>query len=350
MKYIVDISPKQAQTIQKLLEKGVYGNLSQFISASIENQLSLEEDGTPDLKPFKFESEIQHPSIQKVETKGSSFEKYKLLNLPVFNSFLGAPKYKDLVFSSEASQKIPEDQAWIWGQVNKIFPVKLGVRILHQLLATRQSMELNEFLETASKEAAKCGDEIRNYETQNNKMRDEKISAALPSSDEKSRTRYKFQFLVYPRKDELLDGAMALMKFCNVYTEKKKSMIGITESGLKFSSLNNPVIDDTYFEKSLSEEESLFYLNHIRQNVKGEYAAMKWMLQKIDSGKNERGVLNGEIEKGFGRIWKATDAVINTQRAGITARMFELGLIEKEKDGIYVKYGVSEFGNKLFLK
>jgi len=36
--------------------------------------------------------------------------------------------------------------------------------------------------------------------------------------------------------------------------------------------------------------------------------------------------------------------VINTQRAGLMARMFELGLIEKEKDGVKVSYKISNRG------
>lgn len=347
MKYIVDISPKQAQTIQKLLDKGIYGSLSQFISASVENQLALEENETSELTPYRMEKAIQQQSVTKVELRTGGFEKYQLVNIPEFNSVIAPPEFSNLVF---ASQKIPEKQAWIWGQVNKIFPVKLGLRVLHQLLATKQSIELNEFLEAATKEAILFGEKIRSYEKNAGKMRDEKISAALPSMDEKSQTRYKFQFMVYPRKDGLLDGAMALMRFCNVYADRKKQMIGITEAGLKFSSINNPVMDNNNLDQSLSEEESLFYITHAKENIKGEYEAMKWMLQQISNGKNERELLNNEIEKTFGKTWKATAVVINTQRAGLTARMFELGLIEKEKDGIYVKYEVSEIGKTLFLK
>ena len=345
MKYIVDISPKQAQTIQTLLDKGTYGSLSQFISASIENQLALEENETSELIPYRMEKAIQQPSVTKVDSRTGGFEKYQLVNIPEFNSVIDPPGFDNLVFSS---QNIPERQAWIWGQVNKIFPVKLGLRVLHQLLATKEGVELKEFLETAAKEALVIGEKIRTYEKEAGKMRDEKISAALPSTDEKSQTRYKFQFMVYPRKDALLDGAMALMRFCNVYADRKKQMIGITEAGLKFSSINNPVLDNNNFDKSLSEEESLFYINHAKENMKGEYEAMKWMLLQISIGKNERGLLNNEIEKKFGKTWNATATVINTQRAGLTARMFELGLIEKEKDGIYVKYGVSENGEKFF--
>jgi len=347
MRYIIDITPQQAQTIQKYLEKGNYGSLSQFITTAIENQLALEENDVNELMPYRPEQKLQKGAVPILASGSDNFEKYCLKNIPNYNAVITAPEFKDMVY---ASQKIQENEAWIWGQINKIFPVKVGVRILHQLLATRQSIELNEFLEIVASEAAAIGNKIRDHEKVNNKMRDEKISAALPSSDEKSRNRYKFQFMVYLRKDGLMDGAMSLMRFCNVYGEKKKQMIGLTAFGLKFSSISNSVMDDNDFSISLNEEESLFYINHIKENVKGEYAAIRWMLEKINSGKNERESLNTEIEKTLGKTWDATDAVINTQRAGITARMFELGLIEKEKDGIYVKYAVSERGKKLFLK
>jgi hypothetical protein len=140
------------------------------------------------------------------------------------------------------------------------------------------------------------------------------------------------------------------MRFCNIYEEKKKKMIGITEEGLKFSSLVNPVLDDNNYEIALSEEESLFYINHIKENIKGEYEAMKWMLPQIKNGINDREALNKVIEKEYKKAWgnDTTEAVINTQRAGLIARMFELGLIEKEKDGIRVKYVVSNLGNQTF--
>ncbi len=225
------------------------------------------------------------------------------------------------------------------------------MRILHQLLATSQPVELNEFLDIAAKEATLVAEKLREHETKNGKMRDEKISAGLPSRDEKSQNRYKFQFMVYLRKDKLMDGAMSLMRFCNVYEEKKKQMIGLTEQGLKFSSVISPVLDENRFDLALSEDESLFYINHIKENVKGEYEAIKWMLEKIGSGKNTRELLNKEMEETFTKSWgdNTTEAVINTQRAGITARMFELGLIEKEKEGIYVQYGVSELGEKCLM-
>jgi hypothetical protein len=346
MRYLIDITPNQAKLIQKYLDNGNYVSLSQFIGAAVENQLSLEENEIKELVPFQqIVQDVNSDYLISERNSQKDYEKYRLKNISGNIETINSSEFKDLVF---ASQKMPETQVWIWGQINKIFPVKVGLRILHQLLSVSQSMELGEFLNIAAREAVIVGDKIREYEEANNKMRDEKISAALPSSDEKSQNRYKFQFMAYKRKDKLLDGAMAIMRFCNIYEEKKKQMIGITETGLKFSSIINPVLDNEDFDKSLNEEESLFYIKHMKQNLKGEYAAMRWMLEKIAGGKNTRELLNTEIEKTYSKVWGATDAVINTQRAGITARMTELGLIEKEKDGIYVKYAVSNLGKQTF--
>jgi len=118
---------------------------------------------------------------------------------------------------------------------------------------------------------------------------------------------------------------------------------------LNFAKLDNPVIDRQDFEKSFNEKEVDFYLDHISKNVKGESSAMKWLLQKLTNGLKEREEINKELEKEFGQIWKASEAVINTQRAGLMARMFELGLIEKEKDGVKVSYNISNQG-RIFLE
>lgn len=346
MRFIIDISQSHSKAIQNYLDKGQYASLSQFITTAIENQLAIEETDLNSFTHFNLSNETQKKDFIKSATIESyDQQKLSLINIPEYKLVVKAPEFKDLVF---ASQNIPENDVWIWGQINKIFPVKIGVRVLHQLLTTNEVLELDEFLEKVVKEAITIGDNIRTYEDANNKMRSEKISAGLPSADEKSQTRYKSQFMVYLRKDGLMDGAMSLMRFCNVYEEKKKYLIGLTEEGLKFSSISNPVLDSNTLDTALNEEESLFYINHVKKNIKGEYAGMKWMLEKISDGKNETQSLNTEIEEIFGKKWRATDAVINTQRAGITARMTELGLIDKEKEGIYVKYKVSEKGKLLF--
>ena len=112
------------------------------------------------------------------------------------------------------------------------------------------------------------------------------ISAGLPDEKEfKSKVRYKSHFLAYMRKDGTLDGAMPYLRFVNLNKDEKgKVSIGLTDPGLNFAKLDNPVLDLVDFEKSFNEKEVDFYLDHISANVKGENSATKWLLQKLANG------------------------------------------------------------------
>lgn len=342
MRFLIDLSQRQAAKIQHYLDSGEYISINQFIITAVENQFGLEDNQLDQVGiPATLESihTISNPlKINKV------LEAYRISDMDNFYAAIDPPTFEQTVLST---QKLPEKDTWIWGQINKIFPVKLGLRVLQKNLGQKRSMDLNEFLETAAYEVAEIGNIIREYEKKNNKERNEKISAGLPqSSDEKSQTRYKFQFLAYQRKDDLLDGAMAILKFCNLEKKNGKTFIGLTDAGAKFSNELNPVLDKGDLDNSLSDQEIEFYLNHIKKHIINEANAIKWLLTKINSGINERNKLNQELRKDYGSKWNATEVVINTQRSGLTARVFELGLLEKEKHGIYVSYKITDAGLK----
>jgi hypothetical protein len=347
MKYLVDISQKHAQKIQKLLNQGDYEGIAQFITVAIENQLYLEESGLSAFIGNEKSTNIKSPVGDNTDVhslKGAS--SLKLAVIQANPLLVSSPSYMQLVLGQHENK---EEKFWPWGQINKILPIKIGVRTLFRELGTNEKIFLDEFAEKAVEEAARVGQNIRSHEDKLRKLRDERISAGLPKTGyEKSQTRYKAQFLAYGRKDRLLDGAMALFRFANIDTSNGKYMIGLTQAGVDFAKIPNPVLDDNDFDKSLSQEEIDFYLAHTRNHVKGEFAGIKWIITKINQGINKRESLNSELKKESGELWNASDAVINTQRAGLMARMFELGLLGKEKKGIYVTYHISDFG-KLFL-
>ena len=347
MKFLTDVSQKHARKIQKLVARGDYEGIAQFITVAIENQLYLEESGLP---TFGENDKDIAPLVHK-NCDVQNEEEHISLKLGAFQAdpkTVPSPPFMQLVFGQKEGE---EDLFWPWGQINKILPIKIGVRALLRELKTEKLMPLDDFADIAAKEAVRIGEKLRAYEDQHGKLRGEKISAGLPKADdEKSLNRYKAQFLVYKRKDGLLDGAMALFRFASINSESGKHMIGITEAGLDFANIPNTVLDENSLEKSLTNEEIDFYLAHINNYVKGEFAGIKWVLTKIKQGINERESLNSELKKEFAELWGASDAVINTQRAGLMARMFELGLLEKEKRGIYVTYHNSDFGNSFLTK
>ncbi len=348
MKYLIDISQHHAKKIQNLVSKGDYEGIAQFIAVAIENQLYLEESGLPvfadDEKDIDISPVKENNNAQSEKTSVS----LKLTAIQANPQVVPYPKYMQLVLGQKQGN---EELFWPWGQINKILPIKIGVRILFRELGDGKKIPLDYFANLAVEEAVRIGEQLRSHEDQLRKLRDNRISAALPKvDDEKSQTRYKAQFLTYGRKDGLLDGAMALFRFANIDVESEKHMIGITKAGSDFAKIPNPVLDENNLDKSLNQKEVDFYLAHVKSHVRGEFAGIKWILTKINQGIRERESLNSELNKELAELWGASDAVINTQRAGLMARMFELGLLEKEKKGIYVTYHTSNFGKSFLAK
>ena len=343
MKYVVDISSQQAQKIKHLIEKGGYVNFAEFISTAIENQIHIEESESSVIDSFEIQ-QTDNASLQ-VKTVLTDYELKRISNHP---KAAPMPTFQQLCYSL---REIEEGKIWLWGQTNRILPVKIGLRVLQSLLANGQWIDLEEYREKVTDVAAEFGHILREYEARKNKIRDERISAGLPHSDRpKSKMRYKAHFLGYMRGDGKLEGAMPFLRFVSLDRDgKSRVIIALTEPGLEFAQSENPVIDNHSFENSFTDREVSFYLEHIVRNVKGESNAMKWLLSKLANGVARREAMNAELKKEFGETWKLSDAVINTQRAGLMSRMFELGLIEKKKRGIEVFFSASDRG-KIFLR
>jgi len=347
MRYLIEISQRQATEITKLIDERKYQNVAQFITTAIENQIYIENSDEMQIcvrVEEKNSNGLLRSNITLIDTNKIN----KLSEIKNQPQTVSMPAFHDLSASLYDSE---EEKRWLWGQVNKILPIKIGLRVLLLKLETEKWIDLEEYKDDAASIAANIGTAIKKYENKRGKTRDERISAGLPEEKgEKSKNRYKSHFLAYIRKDKKLDGAMPFLRFVNLNKdEKDKVFIGLTEAGLEFARLQNPVLDNSNYEKSFTEKEINFYLQHIVSKVRGESCAVEWLLKKIVNGMKEREKINNELKRDFGEIWGASDAVINTQRAGLTARMFELGLIEKKKMGVRVIYNISEKG-KIFLE
>lgn len=348
MRYVVDVTQQQEDVIKELIYNGRYQNVAQFISTAIENQIHIETSDAVYVTNRVDEKNIRSDSMS------TSFLAYphlikltKIKNLP---QTVTIPKFSDLAISL---QGIKEEQCWLWGQTNKILPIKIGLRILYSLIGNNQWLDLEEYRNKASDIAAGFGTNLRKYEDAKGKLRDGRLSTGMPDEKEfKSKLRYKGQFLAYIRKDGKFDGAMPFLRFVNLNKDEKgRIFIGLTEPGLDFAKLDNPAIDYDNYEDSFSIEEINFYLDHVSRYVRGEKEAIMWLLNKVSQGFNNIESINDELSKELSVAWKEpSSAVINTQRAGLMSRVFEIGLIEKEKRGVSVTYAVSQRGGKFLNK
>ena len=346
MKYVIDIDKYLIDKIRQVLKKGEYENLNELIVTAIENQIILEEGEKIQEDLFSTIIKVPRLNQNKVFKKIEEMDFSKWISKENINGIrtYSMPDIKCLEFPNTTY-----NDNWLWGQINRIFPIKLGLRILSNMQKEQEDfIPLKEFHKKARYIARNFGLQLLKIDLQLKRNRNERVSTALPvgRSEEKAELRYTSHFRVNKRRDGVLEGAMARLRFVNVQiSNEEENMVGITNEGLKFVMLRNPILDDSNnAEITISDEEADFYLKHIKNNVTEERNTIDFILRIIKSGS----VSVIEIDKEIKRIkqdW--TNIVITTQRSGALGRMNELGLVEKSKKGIRVTYRISKKGENL---
>jgi len=349
MKLLIELPSNQQSRIQHLLNKNLYSDLNSFIIAAVENQLHLEHYGLNDSIVLKNEkadwgTRMQDPRISQLPEE-----------IEKSIQFIKPPTWSDLCIETNIS----EEHTWTWGQINRMFPTKVVLRFLLNKLYKKYgsgmrgnkiwTIPLEEFIEGACEIARVIGIAISKVEVNE---RGKKISAALPIGEDvsKAQTRFKNHFLITIRKDGILSGALAQYKFVNVNYEKNGSYnIGISEAGFDFAMLENTVLNENFkAENAFSKEESTFLISHFKREVRGEYNSMLWVLEKINQGTDNPDSINQALNNySDDKDFRWSKSVINTYRAGLISRVREIGFIERIKEGIEVKYKLTELGKDL---
>lgn len=333
MKIISDLPNYILNKIRKLVEDGKYQSISNFLVVAAENQLTIESDDLPDIHDFTF----GNPQ-EKTHKQDFSY------NHPQRDIKTLAP------FIKEESENSWDD--WLWGQINRILPIKFATRVLAiETDRLGQFPKKDEFDVSASEMARNFGIFLEEQDEKLNKARDEKISTGFPISSKKESSlgRYKSHFIGYQRADGSLTGALFDLGLANLKEDLKGDLvIGLTDSGLAFSKIDNPVLDLNNFNISLGNDEHQFYISHILKKVPGEVSLFKLLLELVNKGSNKREQLNEKLKK-LVTASEWSDGMVSTQRAGAISRMYEIGLITKDRIGLEVRYLSTDFGNS-FLR
>ena len=179
----------------------------------------------------------------------------------------------------------------------------------------------------------------------------EKISTSFPETTEKSRTRFAEQYIGYVRSTDLkYSGMLLVLRFANVIPNNGIKEIGITPAGKEFCNLRNPVIDGQQGKEVFSHEEIDFLVHHISNKLPEEAQHMIKVLDLLHEGGKSRMDLNSALSLFYQQYQNPdspwTEGVVNLMRAGVISRMFELGMINKKRNGLMVTYELTELGNK----
>jgi len=337
MRYIVDVPRWLDTKIKALLASDLsdYAGISEFIVVACENQLKLERVNS---------SEYLIDTYSKISKNDSIIGEHSInmLNNSTITNTVNMPSSNQM------------DTTLLWGQVNRIFPVKLGIRVLVNMIKESDDkyVDLDTYGRTAATVARDFGKKVFMLDKQNERITGRKYSTGLPIGKkvDLSKKRYRSHYLAYQTGKGTLLGAMAELRLVNIQDGK----IGITKMGLEFAKLDNPHIDsiDTNPPRILSEKEVEFYLKLVDSYLPKEKEFMRTIMQMIKTGEPPRDKFNSNVKEILFGLWDGivTDAVANTMRSGVLSRLWELGLVDNEKVGRRVVYSINDAGKDYLIK
>jgi hypothetical protein len=330
-----------------------YDEPGEFVRAAIENQLEHDERTSTEAKTLEEafsvvgadSAEVKQDETHSVPEQTSQSKEQLVDDIISINQnhetdLSVTRRQYEALSTVGAPDESRLDEGPLWGQYNRIFPVKLVVRGLANDLLDATGIEDNEegwialpsFRRRVAAIAREVGMDIASYDEQIGRTRGEKLAAGLPTGDdaEKSMDRFQTHFVGRVEHGDELTGAPPHLSLVNI-TNGSPQKIGLTDAGKEFASLHNPILDEgTDADQALSQEERQFYITHIHEIRPDEYAAMQKVAQAITEGDDRPDGLTKRVAY-IDPEWSNSQA--QTIRSGLTSRMYELGLLDRRRVG-----------------
>jgi hypothetical protein len=236
--------------------------------------------------------------------------------------------------------KVRPEGEHLWGQVNRVFPMKLVTRWLKVMTSGIQEWPRVEVVAPGmSFDAATLGSLLEAADVKNGRKRDELFGTGLPRrGNMPSLDRFGAQYVArLTRGGEIYPGAVchyALAEFDGDH-------LGLTTKGFELAGLANPVLDGALDSASgtLSPQEREFFAKLVHEFVPGERQDFESVLGAIEAGNNRPDELLAATRAVLPEHW--SDVMARTHVSGVVARLSELGVLARAWEGRHVTYAVT---------
>ena len=242
------------------------------------------------------------------------------------------------------------------GQYNRLFPVKIVLRVAANLIKNRderrklgdddtyvyEELNLGDLREECLKVASYAKARFEWLDSRSQTDFGERLSVGLPDfsgdKSKKQKERFVSQFVGSVRnKGKGLPFELGLL------STNSEGDVEFTDWGVHFMILENPIIDkvDIGSWKSgdaFSTDEKAFLIRLIEKFNPVEYEYIQKVVKWINDGNNRPKSLDASISEELGT--NATESSLI--RSGLTARMLELGIINRTKEGREVTFSLSK--------
>lgn len=362
VKIIANIPPATYKRIIEQVEDGEYSDVSQFIIAACENQLTLafDEDGSLGIKATTLPVVEAIPMTVETEKDKSAQKKVKWQGKKRTKSSQSTKTHREKIelspdeirsalefFKLSSRENLPEllppmeeyTKEWPWGQANRYLPMKMVVRAIANAAQTGEWPLIADITESLKQPSAILGSALEGLDRKAGRKREKQLATALPkiNSDkgEKSQKRFVSSFLcsISPTGIFYAGGSF----YYGLVATDIKERIGLTSSGVEFSIINNPILDHKpeQANTTLSLQEITWLRDYVK-HLHGEGTAFKVLQQVLEGNQLAPKELSMQVAKMIGE--DPMDGSFSIRLNGVVSRMVEIGLINREWEGTRASY------------
>jgi DNA-binding MarR family transcriptional regulator len=260
----------------------------------------------------------------------------------------------DFASISTKGEVHPEEDYILWGQFNRFLPIKFTLRMLTKSIQNtdNQSSEslltMDEWFSDIRSSAPSVRRHLSEIDMAQNTPRGEQLASGFPTFKDKSIARFLNHFCADIYRDGTVVGFPSHLGLIKVTPDCR--YVSLTEAGLEYVELHNPVLDGSApFTSSMSEQESTFMIEQIKNHLPSTWEFMIHVLQSIKHGNCTPDQLSEEIQTVYGygsqKNWNA--AQISTYRTGAIGLLGDMSLIERKRDGRRVSYSLTKNGEEI---
>lgn len=359
----VNLSDKLIQDIRALVENGLYASLESFVEIGAINQLALERGSTPaeiiekghradnPLPPRKAAGKpkttpTKQPAAGQKRTGGDKIVKAAAIepvtqdDAAVLFKRLAKPLSETLP-PPHPMPVAPQAGERIFGQVNRLFPVKFVCRWLAgNAGAERQWPKFTAVAAMIADDAGTLGSLLDLWDQKQQRERGGEMATALPRrKNNASLDRFSSQFIArITRSSDIAQGAV----FQYDLARFEDASIALTEQGAAFASFDNPILDahDEKAAVTLSDAEAAFLIAHIRRWVPTEWSDMRTVLNAVQAGKATPTEVSEAVRRELPSDWSAS--MVQTHVSGVIARLGDIRLLSRTWQGRNVRYDLGD--------
>lgn len=329
----VNIDAALYTAIEQSVSSGNYSDLEQFFTVAARNQLALEKSAGATLPP-----------VSATEPSGGDGVIPDLSDLGSAVTSSGKELLLAITASSKLQPETLEDESLVlWGQVNRVLPIAVGVRVLAHLEAGQvDGVPVEEWHEAATKVAVALRPYLRELDEASGRRHGSLWSTAFPDETPASSNRYVSQFLGFPR-DGVPEGGAAFLGF--VTFDETGTGARLTTAGAEWAAFSNPIFDgDGVPARTFSTEEAAFFLDHLRSRRPAEFQFLQRVATLVEEGGSRT-----KLDEALANDYPQWEKYIGTMRAGALGRMSDLGLLERTRRGLTVDYSLTPLAADLGL-